>query len=110
MEQFQNIKGIELFHKNASATCNYAYFPIIIGDEFSLTRNQLYDYLKKNNINCRKYFYPITADAACFNNCYEKQKLDNARAIAEKVLVVPMYADLSLLDIKNICDIIKTAN
>ena len=110
LEQFQNIKGIELFHKNAFATCNYAYFPIIIGDEFSLTRNQLYDYLKKNNINCRKYFFPITADAVCFNNRYEKQKLDNARAIAGKVLVVPMYADLSLLDIKNICDIIKTAN
>ena len=59
LEQFQNIKGIELFHKNASATCNYAYFPIIIGDEFSLTRNQLYDYLKKIISIAESIFIPL---------------------------------------------------
>ncbi len=40
---------------------NHAYFPIIVSDDYSMTRDELYDRLKENNVFSRKYFYPLTS-------------------------------------------------
>ena len=93
-EKIGAIKGIRLFDENCSATKNYAYFPILIEDEYFVNRDVLYDRLKDSGIYARKYFYPLTSDEACFKNRYKKEKLDCARDLAKKVLVIPLYAEL----------------
>ena len=90
-----NIKGIRVFDVEKNENPNYAYFPILVEDEYSLNRDQLYDMLKSNNIYTRKYFYPLTADQACFKNKYREVKLENARNLSKRVLVLPLYEDLS---------------
>jgi dTDP-4-amino-4,6-dideoxygalactose transaminase len=105
-EKLQDIKGIRFFSKDENMTNNYAYFPIVIEDEYGKTRDELYDCLKENNIFARKYFYPLTADQACFKNKYKNTLLDNARKLSARVLVIPFYEKLEKQEIDNICEII----
>lgn len=96
MDGLSKIKGIRFFDKNRVVTNNYAYFPIIIEDEYGLSRDELYEKLKENHIYSRKYFYPLTSDQACFKNKYKNENLPYARELAKKVLVIPFYEKISL--------------
>lgn len=107
IELLKNVAGVRFFDKNTDATNNYAYFPILIEQEYGKSRDELYDYLKENNVYCRKYFYPITADQACFKNKYKNTMLPIARNITKDILVLPIYEELSIKSILNICNIIK---
>ena len=77
-ERLESVHGIQFFQDDLDTEKNYAYFPIMISDEYSMTRDELYDKLKENNIFSRKYFYPLTSDQACFRNKYKKCVLDIA--------------------------------
>ena len=105
-ELLSKVKGIKFFDTNNEATRNYAYFPIIVTDDYCISRDELYDKLKKNNIFSRKYFYPLTSDQACFKNKYKNCSLENARWLAKHVLVLPLYEGLKDEDIERIADII----
>lgn len=102
IELLKDILGIKLFDRNENATNNYAYFPILVEQEYGKDRDELCDYLKENNIYARKYFCPITADQACFRNCYINDELEIARRLSEKVLVMPFYEVLEKEKIKEI--------
>ena len=93
-EALGDIKGLRLFAKNPDATDNYAYFPILVEDGYPMARDDLYNFLRKNGVYARKYFYPLTADAACFKNKYKRERLERARELAERVLVIPFHAEL----------------
>ena len=102
----QNIKSIRILYGNGSS-CNYAYLPIVIENDYSLTRDELYDFFKSNNIFTRKYFYPLTSDEACFKNKYRNIKLENAHRLAQQVLVLPMYEKLEFTKIEMITNLLK---
>lgn len=104
-QAFSEIHGIGLFEENLNVVKNYAYFPIIIEDAYCRSRDKIYEILKENNIYARKYFYPVTADQACFRNKYKDEDIKNARKLAAQVLVVPMYEDLEMENIKRIVNI-----
>ena len=94
------VVGISVFESVCDDTVkNYAYFPILVEEEYGLTRDELYKKLAEKDIHARKYFYPITADQACFKNKYSNIELDVARNIANKVLLLPIYEGLSDDDI-----------
>ena len=105
-EKLSQVKGINFFEKNADATNNYAYFPILIEDDYGRTRDGLYDFLKENNVYSRKYFYPLTSDQACFKNKYKKVSLDYARKISKEILTLPLYESLAMQDVEDIINLI----
>ena len=107
IQKLNSISGIKIFNRNQLASNNYAYFPIVITEKYCRNRNALYGYLKKNDVFARKYFYPITADAACFKNKYRSVKLKNARKLAEEVLVIPLYGELNQNNVYKIYKLIK---
>lgn len=95
-EILEGVDGIRILTGNdRDCVPNYAYFPILIdGREYGMDRDELQERLKKKGIFTRKYFYPLTADQACFKNKYRKDKLDTARKMSKQVLVLPFYADM----------------
>lgn len=105
-EHIKHINGIRLFDKKIEVDNNYSYYPILIEDEYRMSRNELYDLLKKNNIYSRKYFYPITSDQACFRNKYKYVNLENARKLSKQVLTIPLYDDIQFYQLDKILDII----
>ena len=74
--------------------------------EFGMSRDQLYETLKKYNIFTRRYFYPLVCDFACYKSVAVKDPLTVARKISERILTLPTYYDLALGDVEKICDII----
>lgn len=96
VEKLKDVKGIRLLGKNKDATNNYAYFPIIVQDDYPIDRDALYDKLESQNIFARKYFYPLTADQVCFQNKYKEDRIGIARELSKRVLVLPIYEGLGL--------------
>lgn len=103
----EGVEGIRLNPKQKNVSPNYAYFPIVIDEKkFGSSRNEVFEALRKNGINARKYFYPLTNTFDCFHGRYDIDKTPIALYISKRVLTLPLYADLSLTDVNRICDII----
>ena len=106
-EELTQIKGIRILKKDEQEVNNYAYLPIIIEEEYHLSRNELNDLLRENNIFPRKYFYPLTSEQVCYKNKYEQDSLENAKSLSERVLTLPIYENIRLEDIERIIAIMK---
>ena len=93
---FSNIDGIKIPQMPANVSNSYQYYPIIIEDSFAVTRNRLYDELKKFNIYTRKYFYPLCSDYECYKDLEsaKPKNLPVANDIKNKVLCLPFYGNL----------------
>ena len=86
---------------------NYAYFPIV-ADGFDKTRDEIFDSLEEHGISARKYFYPLTNSFECYRDIPTTgaSKTPIAKYIADRVLTLPLYADLSMEDVDRICKLI----
>ncbi|WP_315122267.1 DegT/DnrJ/EryC1/StrS family aminotransferase [uncultured Clostridium sp.] len=105
IERLSNIQGIKLCKPQAEIKKNYAYFPVVF-DGYRLNRNEVFEKLKEDNIFARKYFYPLTNSFECYKGRFDIQKTPVAEYIADRVLCLPLYADLDLEDIDRVCNII----
>lgn len=104
--RMKDIAGIRILKGRSGATQNYAYFPVLVEGDYWTDRNGLYDLLKKNHIFTRKYFYPLTVDQECFRGKYENDALECARYLSDRVLVLPLYADLDMAGAERVIRII----
>lgn len=107
--RLENIDGIGLRNLQSGVKQNYAYFPIFVDwKRFGKSRNEIYEQLKQNNINTRKYFYPLTSEFECYRGKFDVTQTPVALEVSRQVLSLPMYADLEEDTIEKICDIILT--
>ena len=106
-ERLYNIKGIKICEEQEGVVSNYAYFPVVF-DGYKYSRNEVFDMLSQHDIIARKYFFPLTNSFACYKYypTAGAEKTPVARYISERVLTLPLYADLELEDVDRICDII----
>lgn len=102
-----NIPGIKLCAEQVGVKSNYAYFPVVF-DGYKLTRDEVFEKLKEHNIFARKYFYPLTNGVECYENLETAgtEKTPVAEHVANRVLTLPLFADLTLEQVDRICDII----
>lgn len=106
-QRLAGVKGIVLCDDQPEVTPNYAYFPVVF-DGYKDSRDEVFAKLQTQGITARKYFFPLTNDIECYEN-YPTAGADKtpvAKHIADRVLTLPLYADLSLSDVDRICDII----
>lgn len=103
----EGIPGIKLLNIKEGVKTNYAYFPIVIDESiFGADRNEIKDVLAENGVGVRKYFYPLVTDMDCYRDRYEGTELPVAKWVSDRVLTIPMFADLTMEDVDRICDII----
>lgn len=105
--RIDNIRGLKRFQCRKEVEQNYAYFPIIVEDEYKLSRDELYCRLREQNIYSRKYFYPLTSEQACFKNKYQDLPLTVARELSGRILVLPFYEEITTEEIEQICDLLE---
>jgi dTDP-4-amino-4,6-dideoxygalactose transaminase len=105
VERLSNVKGIGLSEPQPRVKSNYAYFPVVF-DEYQLSRDDVFEKLKAEGIYARKYFYPLTNSFECYKGRFDVEKTPVAKYIADRVLTLPLYADLALEDVDRICNII----
>ncbi len=108
-EYLTNIKGITIVPTTGQKISNHSYFPILIGDEYPLSRDELYDLLKSHNIFARRYFYPLISEFGAYKNsslCISHD-INTALNMSFKVLCLPMYPELDEQNLARIVSIIK---
>ena len=105
-KMLKDVKGIRCHNYTNVEKINYSYFPIFVESDYYLSRDELYNKLKKNGIYGRRYFYPLITDF----HMYKNLKLPNlaiAENIASKVICLPIYELMNTESIKFISEIIK---
>lgn len=105
-ENFNGVDGIKISDPQHDVKSNYAYFPAIFDEHFR-PRDVVYKALQEQSIFARKYFYPIISDYDCYKEKFNSHDTPVAKYIADRVLTLPLYADLALEDVDRICDIVK---
>jgi len=106
-----DISGIETQIVPLNTSLTYTYFPISVDEhKFGLSRDKLYEKLGENNINCRRYFYPLVSDFEPFSQLESSQisNLPVSKSIVEKVLCLPIYPSIKKEDLSRIIEIIKS--
>lgn len=95
MEKIKNIKGLKFQKIKNLNGHNYSYFPIIIENDFHMTRDDLYNKLKLNHIYARRYFYPLISNTNFYKKIiHNNDKLEHSNYISDRILCLPMHAQL----------------
>ncbi len=105
-EAVDRIPGLSHVPDANQQVANHAYFPILVGDDYPLSRDALYDKLKANGINGRRYFYPLISDFPMYRGLPSAQASDLpvAADAAERVICLPIYPALDDTDQARIID------
>lgn len=106
-EHLEHTPGLRSLPQQPGTKPNYAYFPVVF-DGHRLSRDAVFSALEANNIHARKYFFPLTNSFDCYKELPSAgiEKTPVAAYIADRILTLPLYADLELTDVDRICEII----
>ncbi|SFF46392.1 DegT/DnrJ/EryC1/StrS family aminotransferase [Sunxiuqinia elliptica] len=109
-KELTTINGITILPIPENTDLNHAYFPIFVDEKnYGITRDQLYERLKQNNIFGRRYFYPLISEFPMYKGLDSAvpSNLKTAKQLAERVICLPIYPDLDIELAKYICKNIK---
>lgn len=108
-ERLSNVEGISLLPAPGKAIANYSYFPILVRNSYVLSRDALFNKLKNNNIQVRRYFYPLISDFPMYRGLPSsaQSNLPIATRVASEVICLPIYPSLPISTVNIIADIIK---
>lgn len=104
------IKGIRLQIEAPETSENGSYFPIYVEPDFSLSRDALYELLKAQGIYGRRYFYPLISNFDLYKSLPSASaaQLKQANLLADQVICLPIYPDLSSSEVEMIIELIKS--
>lgn len=108
-ENLKNIEGITFMNDMPGIHHNYSYFPIFVDEEkYGTTRDDLYFKLKENCIFGRRYFYPLISEFSTYRglDSAKQANLQVAHRIANNVICLPIFHELSKDDMSKIISLI----
>ncbi|NNG24334.1 DegT/DnrJ/EryC1/StrS family aminotransferase [Telluria aromaticivorans] len=93
---------------SSNYSSNYSYFPILVGPDYPLSRDALYEKLKGEGVFARRYFYPLISDFPMYRGLpsARRDNLGAAATASSRVLCLPMYPELAQADIERIAGLI----
>ena len=102
------VKGIRCLTTAAETIANYAYFPVLVQPEYPLARDALFQKLRDNGIQVRRYFYPLISDFPMYRGMPSAahSNLPVARRVAEQVICLPIYPELTSEQVESIVALI----
>jgi dTDP-4-amino-4,6-dideoxygalactose transaminase len=107
-QELNGVTGISLLAQPSETVGNHSYFPILVEDDYSLSRDALYQKLKDADIYGRRYFYPLISDMPMYRglSSAKSSNLKNAKQIADRVICLPIYSNLIDKEVDKTIDII----
>lgn len=109
-EALKLIVGIRCLSHLSATVSNCSYFPIFVDVDFPLSRDQLYNHLKAKGIYSRRYFYPLITEFPMYRDLPSagNGKLLAAKLIADQVLCLPIYPDLTDAHVNYVIDALSS--
>ena len=107
-ERLQGVKGIRCLDGSGETVANHAYFPILVGEAYPIDRDTLNERLKERGIHPRRYFYPLISSFQMYRGLPSSQQgnLPHATEAARQVMCLPIYPDLDLSVVDEVCQFI----
>ncbi|MBQ9254560.1 MAG: DegT/DnrJ/EryC1/StrS family aminotransferase [Bacteroidales bacterium] len=105
----KDVKGIRFWDDIQGVKHNYSYFPIFVdANEYGKTRDELYFDMQKQGVYGRRYFYPLISTFTTYKglDSAKPSNLPVATKMANEVICLPMYSDLSEQDVERVLDCI----
>lgn len=109
-QHLNNTPGIRFLNNIPGIQHNYAYFPILVDEAvYGISRDELYEELRHNNIYGRRYFYPLISQFPTYRGLpsAKPSNLPVAENVAKQVICLPIYPELELEKVLYICQLIK---
>lgn len=109
-EGLRDLPGIEIPAAMEGVKRNCSYFPILVENEYPLSRDELYERLKLHGIYTRRYFYPLMSEFPMYRGfrSAHPSNLPVASEVAKKILCLPIYPDLQLGIAEQLIDYIRS--
>jgi dTDP-4-amino-4,6-dideoxygalactose transaminase len=108
-DRLAGVRGISLMNPPANVEWNYAYCPIMVdGEQFGISRDDLYERFRAVDILVRRYFYPLICEFPMYRGLESAnlERLRNAQRTSRQVLCLPIYPDLDIATQDRILSII----
>ncbi len=108
--QLADVPGLHILPKGTQTVANHSYFPVLVTPEFKVSRDALYEHLKANGVNARRYFYPLISDFPMYRGLPSagRDNLPVAARAADQVLCLPIYPALTAEQQQSVIDLIKS--
>ena len=109
-EQLAGIKGFKCLNDDKASGSNYSYFPVLVGPDYPLSRDALYQKLKDHGIFARRYFDPLISDFPLYRGMPSAQRgnLPVATDASAKVICLPIYPALNAQDVERVVSLVRT--
>ncbi len=107
-ERLAGVKGIHCLDDAGEERANHSYFPILVRDDYAISRDDLNQRLRDVGIFARRYFYPLISEFPMYRALpsAHRDNLPVASAASRQVLCLPIFPDLPLTTVGEICDFI----
>ncbi len=108
--ELSGVAGLKLLPIAPDHTPNFSYFPLLVDNGYRETRDQLYGRLRDVGIYTRRYFFPLISDMPMYRHLPSAapENLPRAKWIADRVLCLPIYPDLTDEDAMRVVEAIRT--
>ena len=97
-EALRGVPGLRVMEDMPGVRHNYSYFPVFVdAAAYGMTRDELYFKMKEHGVLGRRYFYPLITDFSTYRGLESArpENLPVATRIADSVICLPMYHDLT---------------
>ena len=109
-EALRGVPGLRVMEDMPGVRHNYSYFPVFVdAAAYGMTRDELYFKMKEHGVLGRRYFYPLITDFSTYRGLESArpENLPVATRIADSVICLPMYHDLTDGDVDRVIGLIK---
>lgn len=108
-ESLQQVSGITCLPLSETVVGNYGYFPILVENSYTLTRDQLFQTLCEAEIYAKCYFYPLTSEFPMYADLPSSSasNLPNAMRISRQIICLPIFSDMTDNQLLQVITIIK---
>ena len=107
----EGLPGLRFLAPLTNATRNHSYMPVLVNDDFAVSRDDLYHWLRQHGVMARRYFHPLISDFPMYRQLpsAERGRLPVAAAASAQVLCLPIYPSLANEDVERIAALVRTA-
>ncbi len=99
-KRLKDVPGIKIIEEKKDCRSNYCYPSILLGDEISISRNEILEKLKSMNIHCRPGF-PRMSRFPVFEQRFPNPE---AEKVEKRGISLASAANLTQKDIEFVCD------
>lgn len=107
-EALHHIPSLHCVPKLGQRVANYAYLPILVRPEHHLSRDAVYEKLRRHNIFGRRYFYPLISEFPMYRGLpsARRENLPVASQISKQVICLPLHPNLAENDVQRITELL----